>query len=315
MDITSKENCDNTKTLAVFIHIGNYSIFNEIKKYLLRINNIQYDLYLNINCFDKSQNFNNDVEKCCKLSYPNCKIFRFENKGCDIGPFFLFLDYLRTENISYKWIMKLHTKTNDILRKQMLNHLLPTNFIKYYQYLIKNNISIDGKIKYPYDYVNIHKDINNIRMLNLNIRTSWKTYLNNCNDKHKNELKYIDALSKYYYIRKYNLSLDLIPEIDIDLYNHLFKNQVQNNIITGNEKFDIIKKIIQTYTEKNNLWYYPGTMFICKYNVLKNTFMHLDYQEIFNSLEKGKLDDNSMQSNTHSWERILSIIFQRQIVN
>lgn len=313
MDNTNKAN--NGKTLAVFVHIGNCSIFNEIKKYLIRINNIKYDLYLNINCFDKSESFNNNVEKSCKLSYPNCKIFRFENRGCDIGPFFLFLDYLRTQNISYKWIMKLHTKSDEILRNQMLNHLLPTNFVQYYQYLIKNNISIDGKSKYPYDYVNIHKDINNIRMLKLHIKTSWGTYLDNCNEKHKKELSHLDALSRYYYIRKNNLSLDLIPEIDIDLYNHLFKGQVQNNIITGNQKFDIIKQIIKYNTIKNNLWYYPGTMFICKYEVLQKAFQHLDYHQIFNTLEKGKLDDNTLQSNTHSWERILPIIFQRQTDN
>ena len=53
-----------------------------------------------------------------------------------------------------------------------------------------------------------------------------------------------------HYIRKNNLSLDLIPEIDIDLYNYLFKRQVQNNIITGNEKFDILKQIIKYNTTK-----------------------------------------------------------------
>ena len=56
-------------------------------------------------------------------------------------------------------------------------------------------------------------------------------------------------------------------------------------------------------------------MFICKYEVLQKAFQHLDYQEIFNSLEEGKLNDNTLQSNTHSWERILPIIFQRQIIN
>tara|TARA_B100000242_G_C43050994_1_gene491040 strand:+ start:1354 stop:2295 length:942 start_codon:yes stop_codon:yes gene_type:complete len=313
MDNTVKEN--NNKALAVFIHIGNCSIFNKIKNYLLRINNIKYDLYLNINCFDKSKSFNDSVEKSCKLSYPNCKIFRFENRGCDIGPFLLFLDYLRIQNISYKWIMKLHTKTDEILRNQMLDHLLPTNFIQYYQYLIKNNICIDGKSKYPYDYVNVQKDINNIRMLKLHINTSWEPYLNNCSERHKEELSNLDALSRYYYIRKNNLSLDLIPEIDIDLYNYLFKKQVQNNIITGNEKFDIIKQIVKYNKIKNNLWYYPGTMFICKYEVFQKAFQQLDYQKIFNSLEEGKLNDDTLQSNTHSWERILPIIFQRQIMH
>ena len=303
------------KALAIFIHIGNCVIFNDIKKYLHRVKNIKYDLYLNINCFQKSSSFNNEVELSCRKLYPNSKIFRFENRGCDIGPFFLFLDYLRTKNISYKWIMKLHTKTDDILRNQMLNHLLPTNFVQYYQYLIKNNMSIDGKNKYPYDYVNIYKDVSNIRMLKLHIKTSWDTYLNNCNEEHKKDLSHLDTLSRYYYIRKNKLSLDLIPEIDIDLYNHLFKRQVQNNIITGTEKFNIIKQIIKNNTTKNNLWYYPGTMFICKYEVLQKAFQHLDYQEIFNSLEEGKLNDNTLQSNTHSWERILPIIFQRQIIN
>ena len=103
------------------------------------------------------------MEKSCKLLYPNCKILDLKIEDV-IYPFFLFLDYLRNQNISYKWIMKLHTKTDEILRNQMLNHLLPTNFIQYYQYLIKNNICIDGKSKYPYDYVNIYQDVSNIRI-------------------------------------------------------------------------------------------------------------------------------------------------------
>ena len=299
------------KALAVFIHIGNSAIFNDIKKYLLRIKHIRYDLYLNINCFQKNKSFNNDVEKCCQDMYPESKIFRFENRGCDLGPFFLFLDYLRKENKSYKWIMKLHTKSDDILRKQMLEHLLPNNFIKYYQYLIKNNISIDGKHKYQYDYVNIHKDIANIRLLNLKVRTTWKDYLNNCSVELKDKLASLDPLSKYYYIRKHKLSQNLIPDIDIDLYNHLFKSQVQNNIITGKEKFDILKLIIKN--KNNNLWYYPGTMFICKHKFLEHAFRHLDYQSIYSSLEIGKLNDETTQSNTHSWERIIPIIYQRNI--
>jgi len=299
------------KALAVFIHIGNSAIFNDIKKYLLRIKHIKYDLYLNINCFQKNKSFNDDVEKCCQDMYPESKIFRFENRGCDLGPFLLFLDYLRKENKSYKWIMKLHTKSDDILRKQMLEHLLPNNFIQYYQYLIKNNISIDGKHKYQYDYVNIHKDIANIRLLNLKVRTTWKDYLNNCSVELKDKLASLDPLSKYYYIRKHKLSQNLIPDIDIDLYNHLFKSQVQNNIIAGKEKFDILKLIIKN--KNNNLWYYPGTMFICKHHILENAFQHLDYQSIHSSLEIGKLNDETKQSNTHSWERIIPIIYQRNI--
>lgn len=299
------------KALAVFIHIGDSAIFNNIRKYLLRIKNIKYDLYLNINCFQKTKSFNDDVEKYCQDMYPESKIFRLENRGCDIGPFFYFLDYLKKENKSYKWIMKLHTKTDDNLREQMLEHLLPNNFIQYYQYLIKNNISIDGRHKYQYDYVNIHKDIANIRLLNLKVRTTWNDYLNNCSLELKRKLTTLDTLSRYYYIRKYKLSTDLIPDIDINLYNHLFKSQVQNNVITGKEKFNILKLIIKN--NKNDLWYYPGTMFICKHEVLENTFQHLDYQDIYSSLELGKLNDETNQSSTHSWERILPIIYQRNI--
>lgn len=302
-----------TKSLVVFIHIGNSVIFNDIKKYLLRIKNIKYDLYLNINCFQKNKSFNDDVEKCCRQLYPESTIFRFENRGCDLGPFFLFLDYLRKENKSYKWVMKLHTKTDDILRKQMLEQLLPNNFIQYYKYLIKNNISIDGGYKYQYDYVNIHNDITNIRLLKLNIRTSWKDYLNNCSLEIKDKLISLDPLSKYYYIRKHKLSQNLIPDIDIDLYNHLFKFQVQNHIITGKEKFDILKLIIKNQNNNNALWYYPGTMFICRHQVLTDTFQHIDYQYIYSTLEMGKLNDDTTQSNTHSWERVLPISFQRQI--
>lgn len=304
----------NGNAIAIFIHIGNYAIFNDIKRYLLRIKNIKYDLYLNINCFQKSKSFNNDVEKHCHKLYPDSKIFRFDNRGCDLGPFFLFLDYLRKENKLYKWIMKLHTKTDDILRKQMLDHLLPTNFIQYYKNLIKNNISIDGNHKYQYDYINIHKDIANIRLLKLDVRTSWEDYLNNSTPDIKDKLLSLDPLSKYYYIRKNNLSQNLIPEIDIDLYNYLFKYQVENNIINGIEKYNILKIIINQNNNTNNLWYYPGTMFICKHHVLEKVFQHLDYQDIYSSLEKEKLNDTVKQSNTHSWERILPIIFQRDII-
>jgi len=300
----------NNCELAIFIHVGDDIIFGDIIKYLSRLGKMKYDLYININCFTKSKIFNDKLASACKIRYPVSKIFRFENRGCDIGPFFLFLDYLDNENKTYKWIMKLHTKTDKVFRTAVLNYLLPIDFMSYYNYINNNNITIDGKFKYLYDYINIHKDIKNIRLLNLNVRTTWIDYIKKYNNPNTNELKLMDPIARYYYIRHNKLPVDLIPDIDIDLYNQLFKSQVQNNIISGNEKFQIIKLITQKKNVKNNIWYLPGSMFICKHNILKSAFINNSYKGIYNSLENGKLDDNIIQSNTHSWERIIPIIFQ-----
>ena len=147
------------KKLSIFLHLGNVLLWDEIEPYFDRIKKIKFDLYINFCedtiCLDDIILYKSIINE----KYKNVKYFTFENRGSDIGPFFLFLNYLIVNNIDYESILKIHSKSNNEWRNKMLNDLIPENFDILYEELIKNNKIIYGSYKYPYDYLNIKYDI------------------------------------------------------------------------------------------------------------------------------------------------------------
>ena len=56
--------------------------------------------------------------------YPNSHILIIPNKGMDIGGFFYALKDIFSKNYSYRYILKLHTKTNDQWRDGLILNLV-----------------------------------------------------------------------------------------------------------------------------------------------------------------------------------------------
>lgn len=62
--------------------------------------------------------------KIIKKKLKNLVIIEVKNKGMDIGVFLLSLLYIRNNNLQYKYLIKLHTKTDDRFREHVCDHLI-----------------------------------------------------------------------------------------------------------------------------------------------------------------------------------------------
>lgn len=285
--------------LAIFIHLGNNYLWDDLNYYLLRIDKNKFHLFINV------MNIDDDIRQKIIDSHPNSTIFNFINKGCDIGPFLLFLDHLQKNNLKYDWIMKLHSKTNDNWRNRMFESLIPEDFDNFYKKLINENNNFYSSYNFIYDYFNIKYDVEYSNLFNLNLIYDWKK----AEDKYQ-ELKNMTPVEKNIYNNNKNLDKDLLPDIDCELFNHLFGDYKKpENIVNGKDKFYILK-ILKNLNNNSKLYYAPGTCFIAKYNIFEKYFKNLNIKNIYDKLEEGKPDDNIIQSRTHSLERVLCFLFQ-----
>jgi lipopolysaccharide biosynthesis protein len=89
--------------IAIVLHLYYTDLWEEFKSKLLDLD-VDFDLYISLT------NGNNNIEGDVKNSFPNAKIFWFDNKGMDIGPFFSILKYFIENDLNYKYLIKLHTK-------------------------------------------------------------------------------------------------------------------------------------------------------------------------------------------------------------
>lgn len=117
----------------------------------------------------------------------------------------------------------------------------------------------------------------------------------------------MNVIEKNFYFKQNREKSRFIPLIDLELYEYLFGDyKKDHSLINGVNKWEIIKEI-KSGTEF--LHYYSGTFLILNYQTIEKIFKNVSFDDIFDSLEENKLDDTVIQSNTHSWERILPILF------
>ena len=91
------------KSIAIVLHLYYTDMWEEFKVQLLQLDN-NFDLYISLT------NGNKNIEDDIKNSFPNAKIFWFDNRGMDIGPFFHTLKYFIENNLNYQYLIKLHSK-------------------------------------------------------------------------------------------------------------------------------------------------------------------------------------------------------------
>jgi hypothetical protein len=296
---------------AIFLHLGNVDLWNDINQHLCRVKNSKFDLFVNLcnelTSIDKIE----DIKKQIKKEYDhetvskNVTFFVTENRGCDIGPMFIFLDFLRVNKLEYQYIIKLHSKTTKTERDAHFNTLLPPNFAEHMRTFTCKNVLASGCRKCSYDYYNIRHTLKYIKLLKLNISTDWSKY-----NSEFPEARHFNPIRKRFHAFQDPVSrFKFTPDIDVPLYNHLFGSvDTDHTIIDGHSKRHIIMSVLRQQLTK--CYYFPGTMFTIKYSLLKNAFQGLDYNKIYKDLEKGKLDDNKIQSRTHAWERVFTLILQ-----
>ena len=102
--------------IAVLLHLFTVSLADEFARYCDNITKAgyHYDIYITI---PKGV----DYGKLREL-WPQSTILAVENKGFDIGPFWLSFDRIR--NQPYDVILKLHSKSNDQWRRELIAPIL-----------------------------------------------------------------------------------------------------------------------------------------------------------------------------------------------
>jgi hypothetical protein len=154
------ENLNNkTKNfdLVIILNIGSFANLNYIKtkldifeqlfltnKILLIITIIE-EIYFEVIKLDYFMDF----EK-------NLILLKVKNKGCDIGPFYLALDYIYKNQIDYTNILKLHTKSDLNWLTKLTPYLENKSvFLNILDYIKLNNINIYGNNRIYLDYRNL----------------------------------------------------------------------------------------------------------------------------------------------------------------
>jgi hypothetical protein len=273
------------KNLVLF-QVGNAdiacSILNYIKNYLKNYNLFFIFSVLDIIPSDQITNLT-DLLKKYNIEY---KLFFHPNKGMDIGPYLLQLNYIFSNYSNDSWdeIFKIHTKTDSQWRNEMLDELFsPSKSPKWLFPLDNFNVNhinlICEKFGIPniyYDDVKSIDDYTTISKFDISTNFYCEYYgikLNNCSD--------LNKLLGY----DYNLS---------HLYSHLIINKG-----IPNSSYILKKRRIP------NIKFYAGSIFRIKFKKIYGLFSGVDLLKIYDHLEPGYLTNES-STYVHAMERIIS---------
>lgn len=140
---------------AIILHLYYTDLWEEFKDKLLELDN-NFDLYISLT------NGNKNIENNIKTNFPSAKVFWFDNKGMDIGPFFHILKYFVESDLNYDYLIKLHTKKSiksigedkgGVWRTGLLQSLIGSNEIfkkNISLFDLNSNINIGGNPNYFY---------------------------------------------------------------------------------------------------------------------------------------------------------------------
>ncbi len=298
-----------SQKLAIFVHLGNSRLWNDINVYIKHalVNGDQYfDLYIN---FCPEIESTEQIALCKNLiesDYPGTHYFYNKNRGCDIGPYFKFLDYLRTKKIEYHSIIKLHSKTIKELRDKLIGSILHEGFN--FDDIKKQGYTMKGWNTILYDYINIKYDLEYVRLLKINLITDWQKLI----DKFPvfGSMTAIEKRIVCFNNNKAEKTKLYVPDIDTELYTQLFGDiNKDHDFLIGVRKAEVINSIMTSInSDFKKCIFIPGTIFMHRHKIFIDAFKNIDYTKIYDQLEVGKPLNNFVQSRTHSWERMFSLI-------
>ena len=170
---------------AIFIQIGNFITFKKMEEYLYIFKSLEANIYIVI----VKEEINDINLLYIKDLLPNCTIIQTINKGMDVGLFLINLLYIREKNLKFEYILKLHTKTDDRFRNNIL-----TNLCK--------------DIKKVKQCIQLLKEKNDLGMITGNQVFNYK----NKRDFFNNHFYYLSYLTKYIYQNDLNYNfLEFAP--------------------------------------------------------------------------------------------------------
>ena len=119
------ENIIKKEEIVFTIQVGKWVTLEKMFHNLDIIGQIKANYIISI----VEDEYNEKKIKILKRKLKNLVIIEVKNKGMDIGVFLLSLLYIRNNNLQYKYLIKLHTKTDDRFREHVCEHLIGTKEI------------------------------------------------------------------------------------------------------------------------------------------------------------------------------------------
>lgn len=163
------------KSVRVVVHCGNIDIFNKLLQSLLNIELFEWKYcIININYLGEFVN-KNELIKMCKELKSKVIITGFPNKGMDIGNFLLTL-----KDCNEDLVFKLHTKSRDKWRKELISIYEPYNLYNAVKLLEKKDIGMIGNknwISTCIDFIE-HENLNNELCSKINLIHNKNLYCN-----------------------------------------------------------------------------------------------------------------------------------------
>jgi hypothetical protein len=111
------------KSILLICHIGNFDVFEKIRHYISFVYSVRnlYNVDLFFNLVEGLTS--NNLSKL-KMYYPEANVVISENYGFDIGSFFHILNIIKERNLKYDYVLKIHTKTDDAKRFNILDRIV-----------------------------------------------------------------------------------------------------------------------------------------------------------------------------------------------
>lgn len=259
-------------------------IFNYIHKYIPF-----YNIFFIFSVLEDLKPKSDLLESLFESYGINYLIFYHPNKGMDIGPYLLQLNYVFSNYYidSFDQIFKIHTKTDTKWRNEMLDQIFQPvetliNPNKWLLPIDKLNVQHINLICEQFGIPNIYYD--ELKSVDYSKLT--------CTD-----------ISENFYCEYYQVKLLECADLNKILgYNfnltHLLSHAIQNKNIPNPSYVLKSRKL-------PNVKFWAGSIFKISYKEVWENFSHIDLLGIYNHLEPG-YTTNEKSTYVHSMERIIS---------
>lgn len=291
---------------AIILHFGNDKLLNEMKKYLLKIKhnkfNMKVDIYVSI--VKELVKDVNHIKTELKRIDEDCTFFIFPNKGADIGPFLLTIKYLMEKELKYDFIIKLHTKSNNKWRKELIDPLIKR--LKLMKILFEQKrAGLVCSNKWLFDIDHLNKDIIKKYCKKWDIKVDWydELYDNDEYEKIKKEKKIIDDLDVEFFIKN---NPSIYNTVRLTSFNGKKKERFINKLVNYHKDLPKNKNMVKTFRSRT-IKFVAGTIFAIHYYALIDFIKEkkIDIDEVFDQMKEGYFTDEN-GTITHAFERILS---------
>lgn len=144
----------NNYELIVIYTIGTINNIMHLQKKIEMLKQIPNIFF----CFAIIDELYDDLMKInyFRMFNENVVILKTKNKGCDIGQYYLCIDYIIKNNINYEYILKLHNKSDLTWLEKLTPYLnSKTYFLNTFNKIKTNNMNLYGTNNINLDFRNL----------------------------------------------------------------------------------------------------------------------------------------------------------------